>query len=323
MIKEEYEKYLNESSKGSSSSQELSIPVKQWKSLPKAKVIEKQAEKQKEKFNEDFKPTNNYFSNCAIDAEINLDDNHVPEASKHSDDSTLTQDNNDLMNDQVEGEPNFEGERERMDVDVKGEHQNIIPIVVGEEVGNNTNVSNDQTDAFHDINENISNAGEGSETEEMFEDSSLDFDPAYPPMDRWIKSHPKEQVLGDPHEGVLTRAQLHAKNEKRHDKDIAKHISTKQKKNKKQRKLVLHEDSTDEEVVPETPITEKLGHNSPVRDSPSQSIFEETRNLYGNMETSIVDTTINHGEQPKQSTPEQTPIIPPEVSNTELFKEEV
>ena len=47
----------------------------------------------------------------------------------------------------------------------------------------------------------------------MFEDAPLDFDPAYPPLEKWTRNHPKEQVLGDPQDGVLTRAQLCAKNE--------------------------------------------------------------------------------------------------------------
>ncbi|CAI9262268.1 unnamed protein product [Lactuca saligna] len=80
----------------------------------------------------------------------------------------------------------------------------------------------------------------------------------------------------------------------RHDQE---HFYEKKKKHKKKRNLVLQEDSTDEEVVPETPITDTMGHSSPVRDSPVQSIFEETKNLDGNVETSIVDTTINHGEK--------------------------
>lgn len=36
-----------------------------------------------------------------------------------------------------------------------------------------------------------------------------------------------------------------------------------------------------------------------------------------------MDTTINHGEQSKQSTPEQSAVIPPDVSTIESFHEEV
>lgn len=71
--------------------------------------------------------------------------------------------------------------------------------------------NNNQDETFHDLNDIISI--DGSENKEMFKDAPLDFDPAYPPMDKWIKSHPKEQVIGDPLEGVLNRAQLRAKNE--------------------------------------------------------------------------------------------------------------
>ena len=62
VIKEEYEKYLNESSNGSSSSQESNISIKQWKALPKSTVRAKKTEKEKEKVIEDLKPTNAYFS---------------------------------------------------------------------------------------------------------------------------------------------------------------------------------------------------------------------------------------------------------------------
>ncbi|KAL7582803.1 hypothetical protein Lser_V15G42497 [Lactuca serriola] len=61
---------------------------------------------------------------------------------------------------------------------------------------------------------NLNVGGEGFEPDDMFEDAPLDFDPAYPPLYRWKGNHPKEQVLGDPQAGVLTRAQLCAKNEK-------------------------------------------------------------------------------------------------------------
>ncbi|XP_023732572.1 uncharacterized mitochondrial protein AtMg00810-like [Lactuca sativa] len=54
-----------------------------------------------------------------------------------------------------------------MNVDDEGEHQNVNPIVEGEKVGNRTNVSNEQTDNFHDINDNFSNASERSETREI------------------------------------------------------------------------------------------------------------------------------------------------------------
>ncbi|CAI9290627.1 unnamed protein product [Lactuca saligna] len=113
------------------------------------------------------------------------------------------------------------------------------------------------------------------------------------------------------------------RSKKRCAKYMAKHISTKQKKHKKQMKLVLHENLTDDEVVPEMPINEPMGHNSPVTDSTVQSHFEETVNLGDNVAASIVETTINNGEQSKQSTPEQTLVIPPKVSNTKSFHEEV
>ncbi|CAI9280538.1 unnamed protein product [Lactuca saligna] len=72
-----------------------------------------------------------------------------------------------------------------------------------------------------------------------------------------------------------------------------------------------------------TPVIEPNIPSSPVRGSPVQSIFEETENLDGNVETSIVDTTINHGEQTKHSTLENTSVIKPGVSLMESFHEDV
>lgn len=57
------------------------------------------------------------------------------------------------------------------------------------------------------------NAGEALETDEDFEDAPLDFDPTYPPMDKWTRSHPQEHILGDPQAVLLTRSQIRAKNE--------------------------------------------------------------------------------------------------------------
>ena len=41
------------------------------------------------------------------------------------------------------------------------------------------------------MSDNVSNAGEGSEMNEMFKDTPLDFDPTYPPLDRWTQNHPQ------------------------------------------------------------------------------------------------------------------------------------
>ncbi|XP_042758459.1 uncharacterized protein LOC111908400 isoform X2 [Lactuca sativa] len=130
----------------------------------------------------------------AIDVEVNVDDNRVLEALKHSDESTLTQDNNDLLS-----STNSSGNNESLlvitNVQVEGDHLNSSTQVEGEHTFKGGEKES-----------------EGSEIEEMFEDAPLDFDPTYPPMDRWTRIHPKE-LLGDPHDGVLTRAQLRANNE--------------------------------------------------------------------------------------------------------------
>lgn len=78
------------------------------------------------------------------------------------------------------------------------------PLVEGELNGSIPNDLTNQTNKFYDVSDHISNVGEGSETNEIFEDGPLDFDPVYPQMDKWTRSHPKEQVLCDPHVGVMT-----------------------------------------------------------------------------------------------------------------------
>ena len=63
---------------------------------------------------------------------------------------------------------------------------------LGEQNGSLPNTSNIHTDIFHDVIDNMFIASEGSETDETFKDAPLDFGPAYPPMDRWTRSHPYE-----------------------------------------------------------------------------------------------------------------------------------
>lgn len=67
----------------------------------------------------------------------------------------------------------------------------------------------------------------------------------------------------------------------------------KKKRQKKKQKLVLHKASTNDEVVPDLQQKNDLNRNSsPVRDS----IVNSTGNLDDNVNTSQVDTIINHGK---------------------------
>ena len=106
----------------------------------------------------------------------------------------------------VEGEHTFQGKHDHSNVDVEGEygssvvnvegeHWNVNPIIKVEKTGFIPSNSNNQAATFYEMNDDVSNAGEDSEMNEMFEDAPLDFDPAYAPMDRWTRSYPKEQVL--------------------------------------------------------------------------------------------------------------------------------
>ena len=89
---------------------------------------------------------------------------------------------------------NVEGENSSGNKSVEGEYQDDT-YVEGEH--NDTETINVyQNDGFHELNDNNSVAG--SENEEIYEDAPLDFDPTYPPLEKWTRNHPKEQVIGNP-----------------------------------------------------------------------------------------------------------------------------
>lgn len=113
---------------------------------------------------------------------------------------------------------------------------------------------------------------------------------------------------------------------KRRAEDMVKRISK-----KKKRKVV--EESLDK-VVPESDFEENgkdksplrdidMGFPSPMRDSPIKLIFEEIGNLGGSVKTSDVERTTNQGDHSQQSTPKQTVVVPPGVSQIESLHEEV
>ncbi|CAI9298813.1 unnamed protein product [Lactuca saligna] len=110
----------------------------------------------------------------------------------------------------VEVEQTFKNVQHSENAYVGQEHHSNDPSVEGEQNASLPNIN----DVFHDVVVNILNVGETLETDEEFEDTPLDFDPTYPLMDKWMRSHPHEQILGDSLAGVLTRAQIRAKNEK-------------------------------------------------------------------------------------------------------------
>lgn len=102
---------------------------------------------------------------------------------------------------------------------------------------------------------------------------------------------------------------------KQTDEDMAKRIS--KKKNR-----VVNED--EDVILPESPVcVNDMIVPSPKRDSPLKSNVEETGDLDGSVKTSIMDTTINLGDQSKASTPKRTEVIPPVVSNAESVSKEV
>ncbi|CAI9285916.1 unnamed protein product [Lactuca saligna] len=98
---------------------------------------------------------------------------------------------------------------------------------------------------------------------------------------------------------------------KRIAKDMAKRTS---KKQKKMRKLIISEESMDEEVVLESPLgDDNMAIPSPTRNSPIKLNFEEIGNSCGSVKASNVDATTNQGDPSKISNPEKTTVILPEV----------
>lgn len=100
---------------------------------------------------------------------------------------------------------------------------------------------------------------------------------------------------------------------------MAKWISKKMK-----RRLVIEDSMDDDEVVPKSPLRDdNMCVTSPTRDSPIKSNLEANGGLHGSVKTYYVDTPINQGDHPKESTPEKTTVIPPGVSNAESVFEVV
>ncbi|CAI9294570.1 unnamed protein product [Lactuca saligna] len=122
------------------------------------------------------------ISDHAVDVEVHAPDKHIPEFAKLTDESTSTsQQSKNMQNSPVEGEKldsstlnneehSFKEEKDQMNVEVEGEH-----VVEGE----------------HNVDDACSNAG--SENDEIYKDAPLEFDLAYPPMEKWTRDHPKDQ----------------------------------------------------------------------------------------------------------------------------------
>ncbi|XP_052625954.1 uncharacterized protein LOC128132971 [Lactuca sativa] len=171
----------------------------------------------------------------AIDAEKNAKDNQQSENSKLDNDSISCSNQNTNVisggpmegehldsNSFVEREHSYEADVMSTNVDVEGE-----PIIEAEQIHEDEPIFEEEPilegepilekdpileeEHFDDAEDACSI--NGSENDAMFEDAPLDFDPDYPPLEKWTRNHPKEQILGDPQAGVLTRAQLHARNE--------------------------------------------------------------------------------------------------------------
>lgn len=80
------------------------------------------------------------------------------------------------------------------------------PLVEWEPSGMNHDDDDAEGNEFNDLNDIISTSNELSYEQETFEDEHLEFDPKFPPMEKWMRDHPKEQITGDCSLGVLTWA---------------------------------------------------------------------------------------------------------------------
>lgn len=87
---------------------------------------------------------------------------------------------------------------------------------------------------------------------------------------------------------------------------------------------VLIEDDVDDSGKSQSPLRHAdMGFSSPQMDFPVKSTFEASGSLDGNVETFIMDTTINLDDYSQLSIPEQTLVIPPEVLQAKSNMEEV
>ncbi|CAI9262736.1 unnamed protein product [Lactuca saligna] len=96
---------------------------------------------------------------------------------------------------------------------------------------------------------------------------------------------------------------------------MTKHVY--QKKKKKLLKLVICDDSREEDVVPESLIHD--AESSPVQNSLVKSNAETTVNIDDFAETSVEDTTIHRGDSMKVSTPVKTIFTSPERQENRLL----
>ncbi|CAI9302019.1 unnamed protein product [Lactuca saligna] len=202
------------------------------------------------------------ISDNAATAECNASDNHVNEISKLVAESTsFSQAMGESMHDDpvegehmdsntlLEGEHSFEEDNERTCDDVEGEQ-------INDHVEGELNQNNED---FHDINDVCSIAG--SENDEMYEDAPLDFDPAYPRMDKWKKDHSKEQIIATIDTSVETGILLpqpSAKKSKKTKKPDVGSSDTKAKSSKKTNLILVIALELDQPkpVAPDTQVIE-------------------------------------------------------------------
>ncbi|KAI3505818.1 hypothetical protein L1887_28103 [Cichorium endivia] len=81
--------------------------------------------------------------------------------------------------------------------------------IEGEQILNSSSQSHTpQTNYNHLLDDLPSTSGYPSDIEDVDAEGPPDFDPNYPPLDKWTKNHPPSLVIGDVRDKVLTRAQL-------------------------------------------------------------------------------------------------------------------
>ncbi|XP_023737287.1 uncharacterized protein LOC111885248 [Lactuca sativa] len=72
-----------------------------------------------------------------------------------------------------------------------------LPVLQNDKVEGEHLTSTTHVKGEHSFERENGRTNAGSENDETFEDAPSDFDPSYPPMDKWTQNHRYQQILGD------------------------------------------------------------------------------------------------------------------------------
>ncbi|KAL4578457.1 hypothetical protein LXL04_014580 [Taraxacum kok-saghyz] len=156
----------------------------------------------------------------AVTSEQKAPDNQQEELQKFSDESSITKDVISLEDEDYESTLRKlqEEEAERLQAEAD---QTTSPIpnpiennaqVEGESpINPDAQLEGESLSTTEPITNNDSMSDAGTIFEEVISEILPEIDPEYPPMIKWTRDHPKTQIIGNPSDQVLTRAQRKAK----------------------------------------------------------------------------------------------------------------